>query len=42
MEDHGNIYEEDIHKDLPWEEELERRGLVIKHQEKDSRKEDEV
>ena len=28
VEDHGNIYEKDIHVDRDWEQELVRRGLV--------------
>jgi len=29
VENHGNIYEKDIHQDKDWELELKRRGLVI-------------
>ena len=34
---HGNIYEKDIHKDKDWEEELKRRGLVIRQKESDKK-----
>ena len=30
IEQHGNIHEDDIHEDKDWEQELERRGLVVK------------
>lgn len=35
VEEHGNIYEKDIHEMKPWEKELERRGLVIKEPEEE-------
>jgi hypothetical protein len=40
VEDHGDLYEKDIHVNKPWEEELIQRGLVIKPKEKTPRKED--
>jgi hypothetical protein len=40
VEDHGDIYEKDIHVNKPWEEELIQRGLVIKPKERKPRKED--
>jgi ribosomal protein S18 len=33
IESHGNIHEKDIHDDKDWEQELKRRGLVIKKSE---------
>jgi ribosomal protein S18 len=30
VEAHGNIHEKDIHQDRDWEQELKRRGLVVK------------
>lgn len=30
-ENHGNMYAKDIDEDREWEKELERRGLVVKH-----------
>jgi hypothetical protein len=42
VEDHGDIYEDDIHDMKPFELELEKRGLVVKPRLTDaSRKEDE-
>lgn len=32
VEAHGNIHEKDIHEDREWEQELKRRGLVLKQQ----------
>ena len=32
VEAHGSIHEKDIDKDKQWEEELVRRGLVVKSQ----------
>jgi hypothetical protein len=40
VEDHGDIYEDDIHVNKPWEEELIQRGLVIKPNERKPRKDD--
>ena len=40
VEDHGDIYESDIHVNKPWEDELIQRGLVIKPKEKKTRHED--
>lgn len=37
VESHGSIYEKDIHEMKPWEKELERRGLVMKPVEGESR-----
>jgi small subunit ribosomal protein S18 len=34
VEANGNIHEEDIHENRDWEEELERRGLVVKSERK--------
>jgi ribosomal protein S18 len=33
VESHGNIHEKDIHHDRDWEQELKRRGLILKKSE---------
>ena len=38
VENHGNIHENDIHKDKEWEAELKRRGLEIKRTKTRNRK----